>query len=232
MVENYKENLFADIMNKAGIPELANKNIAIIVKRDFVVSESTILKAGTLGYIKKVEDYEIRCKKTYTRISLTMSTPNSGDIRLRCKTWEVSGSFNVEGLKNSVEFNELFEIADEETGDLLEKRYSLKDDYTNKKWAYERKNSYIAIVCFIIAVVSTLTGLVLCLLNEFALACIIIGAISIITLISGHCFVNHTFDKTKKGREMAVEIETLTNEITKRDEISCLKFAENKDYNN
>lgn len=232
MIENYKENLFADIMSKAGISELANKNISVVVKQDFIVSESTILKAGTLGYIKKVKGYEIRCAKAHTQISLTMSTPNSGDIRLCSKIYDVSSSLDVEGLKDSVAFNDLFEIVDEETGDLLEKRYSLQDDYNNKRWAYERKNSYIALVCFIIAVVSFLTGLVLCFLNEFVLARMIAAIVSTITLIYGHYFMYHTFDKTKKGREMTAEIETLTNEIAKRDEISCLKYAENKECNN
>lgn len=229
MVENYKEILFTDIMRRAGIPELADKSIAVVVKRDFIVNQFTILKAGTLGYIKKVKDYEIKCKKAHTQIGLTFLTPDSNDINLCCLMYDVCDCLEVAGFKEPVEFKKLFEIADEETGNLLEKRYSLQEDYNNKKWSYERKNSYIAIVCFIIAVASTLTGLVLCLLNEFAFTRVIVAAISTITLISGHYLTYHTFDKTKKGKEMIAEIETLTNEIAKRDKISCLKYTENKD---
>lgn len=226
MIKDYRETLITDVMNKIGFADLFNKNTPVVIKQDFVVRENSLIKAGTIGFIKKADTYDIDFDKKGNAIcSLTLSTPKHTDISLFCRVFDKTDSVKIYGLKGDIEFKELLEIADEETGRTIERYCTLRGDYENISGLYYRKSERASYICFLLAVIMCGVGAIgwLCFAN-MVLGIATISLAAIITVI-GVILYNQGFNDTVKGKKLNSEIEALVEEICKKDEDLCKKFA-------
>lgn len=225
MIKDYRETLLTDVMNKIGFADFFNKNTPVVIKQDFVVRESTLIKAGTIGYIKKAEAYDIDFDKGNAVCSLTLLTPKHRDISLFCKVFDKTDSVKVSGLKGDIELKELLETADEETGRVIERYYTLRGDYENISWRYYKKSEIASLLLFLFAVIMCVAGAIgwLCFAN-MVLGIVIISLAAIITVV-GAILYNRGFNDTAKGKKLNSEIEALAEEISQMDEEHCKLFA-------
>ena len=226
MIKDFKETLLTDVMNKIGFADLVNKNIPVIIKQDFIANECSLLKAGTVGCIKKVKSYDVKYKKEFAVCHLTLSTPKHGDVRLLCKILDETDSVRTFGLKGAIEFKELFEIADEETSRIVEEYCVMREDYENAAWSYDNKTETASYFCFAFAAMMLLVGVIVCwaVCTNLILGVATISLAATIALV-GVVLCFRTFNNTKKGRALNAEIEALADEIAKKDEELCKKLS-------
>lgn len=226
MIKDYRENLLTDVMSKIGFADLFNKNTPVVIKQDFVVDEYSLIKAGTVGYIKKANTYDVKYKKEYSVCRLTLSTPKHGDISLFCKVSDKTDSVKVSGLKDAIEFKELLEIADEKTGRTIERYCTLREDYENTSWSYHKKSDVVVFICAAFATIMFLVGIT----SWVAFANMILGittiALAVILAVVGVVVNNRGFNDTAKGKTLNSKIEDVVEEISKKDEELCKKFAD------
>ncbi len=225
MIKDYKENLLTDVMNKFGFDDVFNKNTPVVIKQDFIVNEYSLLKAGTIGYINKVKSYDVKYKKEFAVCHLTLSTPKHEDVRLLCKILNETDSVKVFGLKGAIEFKELLEIADEETSRTIEKYCVMREDYENAEWSYDDKTETASYFCFVFAAILFVVGMISwAAFANMALGIATISLAGIIALVGSVLYFS-SFNDTKKGKALNIEIEALADDIAKKDEELCKQFA-------
>lgn len=224
MIKDFKENLFTDVMNKFGFNDMFNKVTPVVIKQDFIADEHSFIMAGTVGCIEKVKSYDVKYKKEFAVCHLTFTTPKRGYVRLLCKIPDGTDSVKVFGLKDTIEFKELFEAADEETSRMVEEYHALIEDYGNEGWRYDNNTETASYVSFVVAAILFIVGLIgfaafknIALGIGFALPAIIIALV-------GAVLYFRSFHNTKKGKTLDAQIEALADDITKKDE----KFYKDK----
>lgn len=223
MIEDYRENLLSDVMRKVGT-DLFNRNTTVVIKRDFCVNEFSMLKAGTIGYLKQAKSYEVVYGKDSSTYRLTFSTPGYGDLTLFCNVPD-NGSVMVSGLKNDIELKELFTIADAETSRTVEKYYALREKYTNKSCTYRKKVNIASGLCYIIASAVFLIGLMAWIGFGSTMLGIATLVFSAIMTVIGAALCSRDFNDTKAGKSLNCELDDISDEISRRDAESCRQFA-------
>ena len=224
MIKDFRENLFTDVMNKFGFNDMFNKVTPVVIKQDFIADEHFFIMAGTVGCIEKVKSYDVEYKKEFAVCHLTFTTPKRGNVRLLCKIPDGTDSVKVFGLKDTIEFKELFETADEETSRMVEEYHALIEDYGNEGWRYDNNTETASFFCFAAAAILFVVGII----SWTALANMILGisTISLAAIIAlvGAVLYFRSFHNTKKGKTLNAHIEALADDITKKDE----KFYKDK----
>lgn len=225
MIKDFRENLFTDVMNKFGFNDMFNKNTPVVIKQNFIADKQSFLTAGTVGCIEKVKPYDVEYKKGFAVCRLAFTTPKHGKVWLLCKISDGTDSVKVFGLKDNIEFKELFEAADEETGKTVEEYYALVDNYDNSAWRYDNNTETASYVSFGVAAILFIVGLIgfaafknIALGIGFALPAIIIALV-------GAVLYYHNFDDTKKGKTLNAQMEALADDIIKKDEELCKKLS-------
>lgn len=224
MIEDFRENLLTNVMTKIGFNDLFDKDTPVMIKQDFVINEYSLLKAGTIGYIKKIKPYNIKYKKGFAVCDLTLSTPKHRDITLLCKVSDETDNVKVVGIKGDIEFKELIEITDEEIGKAIERYSTLREDYENMSWRYDNMNDKTSCICFACAIITFFIGIITGIaLKNMTLSITLIVSAAIIATV-GIILYHRTFNKTVKGKTLNSEIESLAEKISKEDEKLCKKF--------
>ncbi len=224
MIKDFRENLFTDVMNKLGFNDMFNKVTPVVIKQDLIADEHSFIMAGTVGCIEKVKPYDVEYKKEFAVCHLTFTTPKRGYVRLLCKISDGTDSVKVFGLKDTIEFKELFEAADEETSRIVEEYEALRDDYGNSAWRYDNNTEIASYFCFAFAAILFLVGIISwAVFANMALGIATVSLTAIIALV-GTVLYFRGFNDTKKGRALNAQIEALADDITKKDEEFCKPF--------
>lgn len=221
MIKNYKEVLLVNAIDKIGAVNLFDKNMPVKIKCDFIVSENIMLMNGTLGYIERVNDYDVKYKQDGLTCDLTfvdLTDPN-GWIVFPCQMFNKTNDIQIIGLKNTISLKDLIEIPDEETSRKIEDYIKTKEAYTEADEKHNDKTEIAlntAGLCVSLAILLIIIGVILLTNPECTTVALwliipsaIAGIASILNLVSRLiCFKN-----TKKGKTMRNEIDNLLDEI-------------------
>lgn len=225
MITNYEKYLLTDVKNKIGLTDLFNKNIPVIIKQDFAVDKYSLIKAGTIGCLQKVESYDVEYRKESAECRLTLLTPKK-IINLRCEVSDKTDSILVHGLKDDVELKELIGAYDGEAAHAIEKYCALREDYGYFRQRYHKMSDIALFICIISTGIMVFATIMLFYVfgskNPFfiatTVAAVITGAVGVVLERRG-------FSDTKKDKAMNRELEALAQEICQKDEELCKQYA-------
>lgn len=234
MIINYQESLVADAMGKthnAGIADVFDGNV-VMIKRDFVVNEYSLLKAGTIGYMEWSKTYDINYGKKFTTFSICLSTPNK-KIVFHCYIPDKTNIVMVSGLKENIELNDLLEVCEGDIAFTMKEYCKLQEKYDNLYRTKTYRVETATPICFCVMFAMFVSGGMGFIfarnvgLTSFVQIAIVATflAFTLIAGVFGLILNCYSFDKTKKGKALKDEIKYLEKEIQKTDKALCEQFA-------
>lgn len=221
MITEFKEEIISNAFNNIGFGDIVNQNVPVIVKQDFAVDDCYIIKAGTIGCMKKRIQHKVKFKDGFVIGYLTFTTPEK-ELCLEFKIFTKNNEVRVCNLAGDISLTDLLTIYDGKAVSAIKEYCEMGDNLFNCSCEYDRNieskkelsviGAFAVLICAFMSVCSLVNS---AFMSEYFWRIITALCLVINVLLLAFVFylTNKNYGGTKEARLMREKMKNLAEEV-------------------